>query len=92
MYKVLGISCAAALLMALPVATYAKPGGNKGGSGASSFSPGYQMRNGTAGYGASYYAPGQKMRRDITGSTRGASQFAPGYMKRQGSNARGRGR
>ncbi|PVE25577.1 hypothetical protein DC522_04430 [Microvirga sp. KLBC 81] len=87
MKKMLGITCAAAMMMALPVATYAQTSsGNTNSNSASQYAPGQQMKSGTTGSttspGASGYAPGQ-MKSDTTGSTgHGASDYAPGQKKK----------
>ena len=75
MKKTLGLSCAAALLLAMPLSSYAQSSNtNMNSNSASQYAPGQKMQNDTTGPttspGASGYAPGQKMQNDITGSVR----------------------
>jgi hypothetical protein len=89
MKKMLGITCAAAMMMAFPVAASAQTShGNKHSNSASQYAPGQQMKSdttgSTTGSGASSYAPGQQMKSNTTGSTTGsgASDYAPGQQKK----------
>ncbi|KLK92794.1 hypothetical protein AA309_13545 [Microvirga vignae] len=89
MKRLLGITCAAAMMMAIPVATYAQTSSeNTNPNSASQYAPGQRMKSGTTGSttspGASGYAPGQQMKSDTTGSTTGsgASDYAPGQKKK----------
>jgi hypothetical protein len=74
--KTLGLSCAAALFAALPMASYAQSSNtNMNTNSASQHAPGQRMQNDTTGsvtgQGASSYAPGQqkKLPTDSTGTT-----------------------
>jgi hypothetical protein len=94
--KTLGLSCAAALLAALPMASYAQSSNtNMNTNGASQHAPGHQMKNSTTGSttspGASSYAPGQRMQNDTTGSVtgQGASSYAPGQQKKLPTDSTG---
>jgi hypothetical protein len=89
MKRMLGITCAAVMVTALPVAAYAQTSsGNTNSNSASQYAPGQQMKSDTTGSttspGASGYAPGQQMKSDTTGSTTGpgASDYAPGQKKK----------
>jgi len=96
MKTMLGMTCAAAMMMALPVATYAQTShGNTNSNSASQYAPGQQMKSDTTGSttspGASGYAPGQQMKSDTTGSVTGpgASGYAPGQKKKLPVNNNG---
>lgn len=96
MKKTLGLSCAAALFAALPMASYAQSSNTTTNSNsASQYAPGQQMQNSTTGSttspGASSYAPGQRMQNDTTGSVtgQGASSYAPGQQKKLPTDATG---
>ena len=85
MKKMLGMTCAAAMMMALPMATHAQTShGNMHSNSASQHAPGQQMKSdttgSTTGSGASSYAPGHQMKSNTTGSVTGpgASGYAPG--------------
>jgi hypothetical protein len=83
--KTLGLSCVAAMFLALPMASYAQtPSGNTNPNSASQYAPGHQDRSSMTGPGASSAAPGHKMQTDTTGSVTGpgASDYAPGHKKK----------
>ena len=86
MKKTLGLSCAAAMFLALPMASYAQTSsGTTNSNSASQYAPGQQDRSKMTGPGASDAAPGQKMQSDTTGSVSGsgASGYAPGQVKKK---------
>jgi hypothetical protein len=94
MQKTLGLSCAAALLLAMPLSSYAQSSNtNMNSNNASQYAPGQKMQNDTTGSttspGASGYAPGQKMQNDTTGSVsgQGASSYSPGQQKKLPTDA-----
>lgn len=92
MKKTLGLSCAAALFVALPMASYAQSSNaNPNSNGASQYAPGQQDRSTMTGPGASSAAPGQKMQNDTTGSVsgQGASSYAPGQQKKLPTDSTG---
>ena len=81
--------CAAALVSGVAMANVAWAGNKTPSTGASTFSPGQEMRTSggstTGDHGASSFAPGQQMRDSSTSGTPpgqsaepGASGFAPG--------------
>jgi hypothetical protein len=85
MRKVLSLAALVGLIAVASSAAIARggPRGGAGDSGATTFSPGHQFRQGGAvtGYrGASGYAPGRLYRanRSVTGYP-GASAYAPGH-------------
>lgn len=87
MKKIVGFSCAAALLLAVPAASYAQTTGagtSTNSNSATQYAPGQQDRSKMTGPGASSAAPGQKMQTDTTGSVTGpgASGYAPGQQKK----------
>ena len=96
MKKTLGLSCAAALFVALPMASYAQSSNtNLNTNSASQYAPGQKMKTdttgSTGGQGASSYAPGHQMHNDTTGSVsgQGASSHAPGQQKKLPTDSTG---
>ncbi|WP_046861582.1 hypothetical protein [Microvirga massiliensis] len=86
MKKTLLISCAAALIVALPAAGFAQTSsGTSNANGASQYAPGQQDRSNMTGPGASDAAPGQTMQNDTTGSVKspGVSGYSPGQKMLQ---------
>lgn len=87
MKKIVGLSSAAALLLAVPAASYAQSTGagtNSNPNSARQYAPGQQDRSKLTRPGVSSVSPGHKMQTDTTGSVTepGASGYAPGHEKK----------